>query len=29
MTDTANTSELTTNDNKNEVYKPMLSKLIT
>ena len=29
MTDTANTSELTTNDNKNEENKPMLSKNIT
>ena len=29
MTDTANTPELTTNDNKNEENKPMLSKNIT
>ena len=29
MTDTANTSELTNNDNKNEENKPMLSKNIT
>ena len=29
MTDTTNTSELTTNNNKNEENKPMLSKNIT